>query len=165
MNFKSFLHAGAKPISFSFPQLGSCPYTNNFLRGWRRLFPIRQVEQNGISSLAFSVLQIKRHYLCWGDTRVQLNDNLALTCHHCRKLRMLFCKAVCHLLGGASSAVLWNKHHWKNKSRPLSFFLGGGEGKGGLFLMWIIELSHLHRLPCSGDSTVRGKWATVGGNE
>lgn len=72
----------------NFPQLGSCLYTNNFPRGQKMLFPIGQVEQNRIQSLVFSVLQMKRQHLCQGATRVQLHDKLALTCHHCRKLRL-----------------------------------------------------------------------------
>lgn len=52
------------------------------------LLPIGQVEQNKIESLVFSVLQMKRQNLCQGDTMVQLHGKLALTCHHCRKLRL-----------------------------------------------------------------------------
>lgn len=72
----------------NFTQLGSCPYTNNFLRGKKMLLPIGQVEQNRIQSLVLSVLQMKRQHLCQGDTRVQLHVKLALICHHCRKLRL-----------------------------------------------------------------------------
>lgn len=55
----------------NFRQLESRPYTNNFLRGQKMLFPIRQVEQNRIQSLAFSVLPMKRQLLCQGDTGEQ----------------------------------------------------------------------------------------------
>lgn len=72
----------------NFPQLESCPYTNNFLRGQKMLLPIGQVEQNRIQNLVFSVLQMKRQHLCQGDTRVQLHDKLDLTCHHRRKLSL-----------------------------------------------------------------------------
>lgn len=55
----------------NFPQLESRPYTNNFLRGQKMLFPIRQAEQNRIQSLTFSVLPMKRQLLCQGDAGEQ----------------------------------------------------------------------------------------------
>lgn len=68
-----------------------------------------------------------------------------------------FCKAICHLLSGVSSAVLWNEPGCKAKT---SFFFFGG-----LFLSWIILLSHLEQHTGSDSSSVWGKWAMAGGKK
>lgn len=72
---------------------------------------------NRTANWVFPVLQMKRQHLCRGCSSVLGQPCLATTagswsCH--------FCKAICHLLSGVNSAVLWNEPGCKAKT---SFFL------------------------------------------
>lgn len=125
----------------------------NFQRAEDLLFPIGHVEQNRklLCAVNEEAAPLARGH--WGA----VTGEVALSCHTAGSWSCHFCKAICHLLSSVNSAVLWNEPG--SKAKTSFFFLGG------LFLIWIILLSHLEHHSGSDGSTVWGKWAMAGGNE